>query len=346
MPIKIGKILIGVDYPPFIIAEMSGNHNQSLDRAIALVEAAANAGVQALKLQTYTADTMTIKGVFRIEDPNSPWDGRELYDLYVEGYTPWEWHEAIFRRARELNLEVFSTPFDITAVDFLESLDVPCYKISSFENSDWPLLEKVASTGKPIIMSTGASNLEEIATSVQFLRESGCKDLVLLKCTSTYPSSPESSNLITIPHMSKLFNCEVGLSDHTGGIGVAVASIALGARIIEKHFTLSRADGGVDSDFSMEPEEMSKLVIETQRAYLSLGEIQYDVQKSEQKSRFYKRSIYVSEDVKMGETIESHNVRVIRPSLGIAPKYYSKILGLTFSQNLEKGTPLQWYHFK
>jgi N-acetylneuraminate synthase len=248
---------------PFIIAEMSGNHNQSLDRALELVDAAARSGAHALKLQTYTADTITMRGALTIEDPNSLWAGQELYDLYQQAYTPWEWHESIFKRARELGMMAFSSPFDESAVDFLESLDVPLYKIASFENTHHPLLEKVARTGQPVIMSTGVSSFEDIAESVEVLKQAGCPEIILLKCTSTYPASPENTNLLTIPAMRERFQCEIGLSDHTMGIGVAVAAVGLGVRVIEKHFTLRRADGGVDSTFSMEPEELQALVTET-----------------------------------------------------------------------------------
>ena len=248
--IKIGSFAIGAHHKPFIIAEMSGNHNQSLDRAFDLVDAAANAGAHALKLQTYTADTITMKGAYTINDSNSLWNGKELHDLYKEAYTPWEWHKAIFDRAKSKSMIAFSSPFDETAVDFLEELNVPLYKIASFENTHHPLLIKVAKTGKPVIMSTGVSSVADIDESVRVLRNAGCKELILLKCTSTYPATPENTNLLTIPHLAQLHNCIVGLSDHTMGIGAAIASVALGARVIEKHFTLRRADGGVDSAFS------------------------------------------------------------------------------------------------
>lgn len=284
MEINIGNKKIGFHHKPFIIAEMSGNHNQSIDRAFAIVDAAAAAGADAIKLQTYTADTMTIKGAYQINDENSLWKGRELYDLYKEAYTPWEWHKVIFDRAKEKGILAFSSPFDESAVDFLEELNVPLYKVASFENTDWPLLKRIAKTGKPVIMSTGVSNLSDIDESVRILRQHGCKELVLLKCTSTYPATPENTNLLTIPHLQQLFNCIVGLSDHTMGIGASVAATALGARVIEKHFTLRRADGGVDSAFSLEPEELKALVIESERAFLALGKVQYGVQKQKKKA--------------------------------------------------------------
>jgi pseudaminic acid synthase len=340
--IKIGNFAIGTNHKPFIIAEMSGNHNQLLDRAFELVDAAANAGAHALKLQTYTADTITMKGAYTINDSNSLWNGMELHDLYKEAYTPWEWHKAIFDRAKSKGMLAFSSPFDETAVDFLEELNVPLYKIASFENTHHPLLIKVAKTGKPVIMSTGVSSVADIDESVRVLRNAGCKELILLKCTSTYPATPENTNLLTIPHLTQLYNCIVGLSDHTMGIGAAIASVALGARVIEKHFTLRRADGGVDSTFSMEPEEMKSLVIESERAFLSLGAIQYGVQKAETKSQFFKRSIYVAEEIKAGEKFTEKNIRIIRPGDGIEPKYFFKILGKTADKNYSKGTPLTW----
>ena len=326
---------------PFIIAEMSGNHNQSLQRAISIVEAAAKAGADAIKLQTYTADTMTLKGVEKIEDKNSLWYGEELYSLYEKAHTPWDWHKPIFDKAKELGIMAFSSPFDATAVDFLEELNAPIYKIASFENTDHPLLKKVASTGKPVIMSTGVSKLSDITESVEVLRENGCKDLTLLKCTSTYPATPDKTNIKTIPHLQKLFNCKVGLSYHTLGIGVAVASVALGATVIEKHFTLSRADGGVDSAFSLEPQELKALCEETKRAFLSLGEIQYGIQDVEKNSKIFKRSIYVSEDIKMGHAFTPTNIRVLRPGYGLEPKYYENLIGTKAKKDLKRGTPLQ-----
>jgi pseudaminic acid synthase len=342
--IRIGKHLVGLNHKPFVIAEMSGNHNQSLERAIKIIEVAAATGAQAVKLQTYTPDTMTLKGVIKIEDKDSLWYGRELYDLYNEAHTPWEWHAPLFKRAKELGLEVFSTPFDETAVDFLEELNVSVYKIASFENSDWPLLKKVAQTKKPVIMSTGAASIADISQAVEILRSNGCEDLVLLKCTSTYPATPENTNLLTLPHLRDLYGCLVGLSDHTLGIGVSIASVALGARVIEKHFTLDRSEGGVDSAFSMEPHEMKLLVEESERAFLALGKIQYGIQKAEQKSLIYKRSIYVAEDIKAGDLFTKKNVRVIRPGYGLPSKYYEVILGKTAKQELKRGTALTFDH--
>lgn len=343
--IKIRNRKIGKNYPPFIIAEMSGNHNQSLERALQIVEAAAKSGAHALKLQTYTADTMTINVEdegFYINSPDNLWNGSSLYKLYQQAYTPWEWHKPIFDRCKELGMIGFSTPFDETAVDFLESLDVPCYKISSFENNHLPLIKKVAQTGKPIILSTGMASIGELEEAVQTSRQNGCKDIILLKCTSSYPSTPEDSNILTIPHMRNLFNCEVGLSDHSLGLGVAVASVALGAIVIEKHFTLSRTDGGVDSVFSMEPDEMTALVLETERAWESLGEIKYGPTKEEKKSLLFRRSLYIAEDMIAGEIFTEKNLRIIRPGFGLPPKYYDIIIGRKVTKDVNKGTPISW----
>ena len=340
--IKIGDFSISESHPPFIIAEMSGNHNQSLDRALQIVEKAAESGAHAIKLQTYTADTMTMPGVFRIEDEKSLWNGRELYELYKEAYTPWEWHKQIFDHAKKLGLMAFSTPFDESAVDFLEDLGVQAYKIASFENTDLPLIKKVASKNKPVIISTGAANLSDIDLAVKTLRSNGCNEIILLKCTSTYPSTPDNTNILTIPHMSQLFNCQVGLSDHTMGIGVSVAAIALGARVIEKHFTLSREDGGVDSAFSIEPHELKNLVEETERAFLGLGKIQYGVQSSEKNSLNFKRSIFASKNINIGEPLTLENTRIIRPGIGLAPKYYDMILGKCTRLEIKAGQPILW----
>ncbi len=334
---------IGPAHPPFIIAELSGNHNGSLERGLAIIDAMAEAGAHAIKLQTYTAQTMTLRGAHRIEDENSLWYGRELFELYEQAYTPWEWHAPLFERARHHGMLAFSSPFDETAVDFLESLDVPAYKIASFENTDWPLLRRVAATGKPVIMSTGASTLAEVAEAVAILRAGGCRELTLLKCTSTYPASPENTNLRTLPHLAQLFSEGlVGLSDHTAGHGAAVAAVALGACVIEKHVTLRRADGGVDAAFSLEPAEVAALVTETHRAWLALGQIQYGVQPAEAKSRLFKRSLYVAQDIAVGEEFTPLNVRVVRPGDGLAPRYYDAVLGKTARQALRAGTPLTW----
>lgn len=336
---------IGPQQPPFIIAEMSGNHNQSLERALAIVEAAAKSGAHALKIQTYTADTMTLNienPDFKISDENSLWNGDTLYKLYQKAYTPWEWHKPIFDRARELGMIPFSTPFDETAVDFLEELGVSMYKIASFENNDIPLIKKVAQTGKPMIISTGMATVAELDETVRVAREAGCEKLVLLKCTSTYPATPENSNISTIPHMKDLFQTQVGLSDHTLGTGVAVASVALGATVIEKHFTLSREDGGVDSAFSIEPDEMASLVKETEYAWQAIGKITYGPTEAEKASLKFRRSIYVAKDIKMGERFTKENIKVIRPGYGLEPKYFEKVLNTVASKDLKAGTSLSF----
>jgi len=342
---QIAHRKIGKNEPPFVIAEMSGNHNHSLERALQIVEAAAKSGASALKIQTYTPDTMTIdlnEREFHISDANNLWAGRSLYDLYGEACTPWDWHKAIFDRARELDMIPFSSPFDDSAVDLLESLDAPCYKIASFENTDIQLVKRVAATGKPVIISTGMATAAELDETVRAARESGCKDLILLKCTSTYPATAENTNITTIPHMRELFDCEVGLSDHTMGVGVSVASVALGATVIEKHFTLSRADGGVDSAFSMEPDEMARLVIEANHAWQSLGQICYGPTEVEKKSVKFRRSLYIVTDLKSGDILTKENVRAIRPGLGLPTKYLDQVLGKTVKQDVARGTALNW----
>ena len=343
--INLGGRLVGSTHSPFIIAEMSGNHNQSLERALKIVEAAAKSGVHALKIQTYTADTMTLNvenSDFYINDSDSIWNGNSLYSLYQQAYTPWEWHKPIFEKCKELGIIPFSTPFDETAVDFLEGLGVPFYKIASFEISDIPLIKKVASTGKPMIVSTGLATVAEIEEAVRVAREAGCEDIILLKCTSSYPASPKNTNINTIPHLKELFQCQVGLSDHTLGIGVAVASVALGATVIEKHFTLNRSDGGVDSVFSIEPEEMELLVIETARAWQSLGEITYGPTNHEIPSKKYRRSLYITKDMKTGDVFTPENLQSIRPGFGLHPRYYENLLGKKISKDTKRGTPLTW----
>ena len=343
--IKIDGWTIGDDYPPFIVAEMSGNHNQSLERALEIVEAAAKSGAHAMKLQTYTADTMTLdisEGEFFISDPGSLWNGASLYELYKQAYTPWEWHKPIFDRCRELGMIGFSTPFDDTAVDFLESLGVSCYKIASFENYDIKLVRKAASTGKPMMIATGMATLAELDETVTAARDAGCREIILLKCTSSYPSSPADANILTIPHMRELFGTQVGLSDHTMGIGASIAAVAHGATVIEKHFTLSRADGGVDSAFSMEPHELRQLVDETITAWQSLGRVNYGATEKELVSRKYRRSLYVAADMLAGEAFTPENLRSIRPGLGLPTKYYDELLGKKVSKDVKKGTPAGW----
>jgi N-acetylneuraminate synthase len=343
--ITIENTKIGLGSKPFIIAEMSGNHNQSLERALEIVDAVARTGAHAIKLQTYTADTMTLdlkEREFFISDDKSPWKGQSLYDLYKIAHTPWDWHKPIFDHAKKLGLICFSTPFDETSVNFLEKLRSPAYKIASFENTDIPLIQRVASTGKPLIISTGMATLEELDESVNAARQSGCKDLILLKCTSTYPATPENSNLLTIPHLRERYKCEVGLSDHTLGIGVAVASVALGATVIEKHFTLRRADGGVDSAFSMEPAEMKELVEETARAWQSLGKAYIGPTEAEKSSITFRRSLYIVKDLKAGDVLTKENVRAIRPGLGLPPKHLNQILGKKIKCGVKMGTALAW----
>jgi N-acetylneuraminate synthase len=336
---------IGRDAPPLVIAEMSGNHNQSLERALAIVDAAAAAGAHALKIQTYTADSMTLdiaSGEFAINDPKSLWNGRTLYDLYKEAATPYDWHKPIFDRCREKGVICFSTPFDAHAVDFLESLGAPAYKIASFENIDLPLIAKAASTGKPLIISTGMATAAEIDEAVRAARDAGGRDIVLLKCTSTYPATPANTNITTIPNMRDAFGTEVGLSDHTMGVGVAVASVALGAVVIEKHFTLSRADGGVDSTFSLEPAEMASLVVETKRAWEALGRVSYGPTAAEKNSLQFRRSLYVVEDIKAGTKLTDKNVRAIRPGSGLPPKFIGQVIGRAVARDVKRGTPVSW----
>jgi pseudaminic acid synthase len=336
---------IGIGQPPYVVAEMSGNHNHSLERALEIVEAAAAAGASAIKLQTYTADTMTLdvdRGAFRIEDPASLWAGRTLYELYQQAYTPWEWHGPIFERARQLGLTAFSSPFDATAVDFLESLAAPAYKIASFENTDLPLIRRVAATGKPVIISVGMATRAEVDEAVQAARGAGCRDLILLKCTSAYPSEPESANLRTIAELRRLFGVEAGLSDHTMGIGVSVAAVALGATCIEKHFTLRRADGGVDSAFSMEPAELRQLVEECGRAARAVGDVTFGASEKERQSLLHRRSLYIVADMEPGEAFTAQNLRAIRPGDGLAPKHYEALVGRTVGRRIAKGTPASW----
>ena len=341
--LKIGPYTIGKEQPPFIIAEMSGNHNGSLDRALKIVDAAAAAGAHAIKLQTYTADTMTLNqsgGPFSITDEKSLWKGRTLYDLYKEAYTPWEWHEPIFKRAKEKGIICFSSPFDDSAVDLLERLGAPAYKIASFENQHHPLLSKVAKTGRPVILSTGLADEKIIEESIDVLKKNGCKEFALLKCTSAYPAKASDSHLATIPDMERKFQCPVGLSDHTKGINVALIAIAMGVCIIEKHFTLARKDGGVDAAFSLEPKELKLLVKESKRIRDTIGKVNYSLSDSEKNSLQFKRSIYAVKPIKKGELFSSKNIRIIRPGGGMEPKHYESIMGKTATRDLRIGTPL------
>ncbi len=343
--IKIGNRKVGNQHEPFVIAEMSANHRKSIDHALKVVDFAAAQGVDAIKIQTYKPDTMTLnldKKDFLINDEKSLWNGRSLYDLYQEAHTPWEWHEAIFARAKKNKIMYFSTPFDRTAVDFLETFDVPCYKIASFENNDLDLIQYVASKGKPLIISTGMATLSELEDIVLNARQAGCTELALLKCNSNYPADSSNANLLTIPNLKSLFNCEVGLSDHSMGIGVSIASVALGATIIEKHFTLSRSDGGVDSSFSMEPNEMRNLVSESKKAWNAIGSVKYGPTESEINSLAFKRSIYIVKNIKKGDVLTTENLRVIRPGYGLSPKFFKNVLGMRINKKVEEGTPLSW----
>jgi len=336
---------IAVTEAPFVIAELSGNHSQSINTAIEMIEQAAKSGVDAIKLQTYTADTMTLdceQEDFQILEGDNLWQGNSLHKLYQKAYTPWEWHQTLFEKARSLGLIAFSSPFDISAVDFLETLDVPCYKIASFENNDIPLIERIAKTGKPVIMSTGMASLTEISEAIDTLKENGCQQIVLLKCTSAYPASPAQANLKTINHLRQTFGCEVGISDHTLGIGVSLAGVALGASVIEKHFVLSRDDGGVDAVFSLEPNEFKLLVDESASAALSIGQVMYGGDSSEQNSKKYRRSIYISQDIPKGQYLTEDNIKIIRPGFGLAPKHYQQVIGQKVYKTVTKGTPLSW----
>ena len=340
----IGNRKIGINHPPFIIAEMSGNHNGSLQRALEIVDAAAECGADAIKLQTYTADSMTIdcdREDFKINDPNSLWNGRTLYSLYEEAHTPRDWHYEIFNRAKAKGILYLSSPFDLDSIDFLDNLNVCAFKIASFENNHIPLIQKAAKTGKPLIISTGMSSLSDIETAVSAAKKANCKDILLLKCTSSYPASPLDSNLKLISEYSKLFNTKVGLSDHTLGIGASLAGVALGAVAIEKHFTLDKKDGGVDSAFSLNPDELKILKKESITAWEAVGKIKFELSESEFKSMQFKRSIYVVEDIKKGEKFNENNIKIIRPGFGAHPKYYEKILGKHSNADFKRGTPLK-----
>lgn len=346
--VAIGEFVVG-QREPFIIAELSGNHQQDLKLALQMIDAAAKAGAHAIKLQTYTADSMTLNVAtddFLIQEQDSLWRGERLHALYAKAATPYEWHEALFNHAKALGLLAFSSPFDEAAVDFLDDLNVPCFKIASFELTDIPLITAAASKGKPLIMSTGMASLAEIEAAVKAANAAGCDDIILLKCTSTYPASPENTNLRTIPHMREAFGYQVGLSDHTAGIGAAIASVALGASVIEKHFVLDKSAGGVDAAFSIEPHELEALVTETKRAAQALGDITYGGSQAEEKSKQYRRSIYVAKPIKAGEKFTKENLRIVRPAFGLAPKHFDKVLGQTAKTLLEPGTPLRWKHME
>lgn len=340
---QINQSKITHDQPTYIIAEMSANHNHDFERAVRLIHAAKDAGADAIKLQTYTPDTITVnsdKPDFKIE--GTIWDGRNLYDLYGEAHTPWEWQPKLKAVADDLGIDLFSTPFDFTAVDFLEAMDVPAYKIASFEVVDIPLIRRVAQTGKPMIMSTGMATLAEIDEAVRTAREAGCRQLALLKCTSAYPAPPEEANLRTIPHLAEAFGVVAGLSDHTLGIQVPVAAVALGARIIEKHFTLARSDGGPDSAFSLEPDEFKQMVDAVRITEKALGQVHYGITEKDAGSRSLRRSLYVVKDVKAGEIFTQDNLRSIRPGYGLHTRYLDEVLGKPAAKDIERGTPLSW----
>ena len=330
---------------PLIIAELSGNHNQSLERALKLIEAAAACGVDAVKFQTYTADTITLnvaRDEFVVKNPSSVWNGRTLHGLYEEAHTPWAWHQPMIEKATSLGLAWLSSPFDFTAVDFLETLDAPAYKIASPEIVDLPLIRRCGETGKPLIISTGMADLSEIEAAVRSAREAGCPNVILLKCTTDYPASPENSGLRTIPHMAQTFGCQTGISDHTLGIGASIAATALGAVLIEKHLTLARADGGPDAHFSLEPEEFAQLVRECKNAKAALGDVRYGPVAAERNYIRGRRSLYATMDIQAGQVFTAENVRSIRPGFGLAPKHYETILGRRARRDVCLGTPLAW----
>ena len=341
---KIGNIPVGLGHPTVIIAELSGNHNRDYSQAVHLIHKAMKVGANVIKLQTYTPDTITIdtKNKYFRMGMGSIWAGRNLYDLYREAYTPWVWQPKLKKIANDLGMELFSSPFDPTSVDFLEDMRVPAYKIASFEIVDIPLIKKVAQTGKPIIMSTGMATLAEIEEAVTTARENGCDELALLKCTSSYPASPDQMNLMTIPHMAEAFNLPVGLSDHTLGIAVPVTAVALGACIIEKHFTLSRSVPGPDSAFSLEPNEFKAMVDAIRTAERALGKVNYIPTEKEKGSRLNRRSLFVTMDIKKGEVFTHNNVRSIRPGYGLHTRYLSDLLGRKAVKDISRGTPMAW----
>jgi N-acetylneuraminate synthase len=343
--IKIGGRVIRNGGDPFVIAEMSGNHNQSLDTALQILQAAADAGADAVKLQTYTADTITLDvrtGPFVITDEYSPWVGRKLYDLYEEAHTPWDWHKPLFDRAKELGILAFSTPFDFTAVDFLESLDVPAYKVASFEMVDLPLIEKIAATGKPMIMSTGMASLAEICEAVDAARGAGAKEIALLKCSNAYPAQPQEMNLRTIQHLAEAFQVPTGLSDHTLGSAVPVTAVALGASVIEKHLALSRSLPGPDVAFSLEPHEFGEMVAAVRMAQEAIGQVDYGVSARELASRKHRRSLFACRDIVAGEEFTPENVRSVRPADGLPPKHLHSLMGRQAKRDIKAGTPMNW----
>ncbi|MFK5986847.1 MAG: pseudaminic acid synthase [Pseudomonadota bacterium] len=343
--IIINNVEIGENCKPYIVAELSGNHQQDYQLAEQMIEAAAIAGVDAIKLQTYTADTMTLdcqSSDFIISETDSLWHGDNLHQLYQKAATPWEWHEALFKKSQSLGMCAFSSPFDASAVDFLETLDVPCYKIASFENNDLPLIKKVAQTGKPIIISTGMATKAEIQAAITTIEQQNNFQIIILKCTSNYPANALDSNLITIKDMQAEFNYPIGLSDHSIGNTVALASVALGACLLEKHFVLDKNAGGVDAEFSIDAKELASLVKESKKVFNAVGKVVYGGTENEQLSKKYRRSIYISEDAKMGDILTNENIKIVRPGFGLEPKHFSDVLGKKLKQSVTKGTALSW----
>ena len=346
---KIDKRIISANHPPFIIAELSANHNNSIKRTLKLIDEAKRAGADAVKIQTYTADSMTLNSQskdFLINDKKSLWNGQYLYQLYKKGSMPLEWHKEIFAMAKKKKILCFSTPFDETAVDFLNKFKVPAFKIASFENNHFPLIKKIIDKKKPIIISLGLTKIEDINDILKIFKKKHYNNFAFLKCTSSYPALASDSNLLTIADLKKKFNVEVGLSDHTPGIGAAVASVVYGASIIEKHFTLDKKSGGLDDSFSIEPDELNNLVIETRRAWESKGKIYYGISKSEKKSLMFKRSIYSCKDIKKGEKFSKNNLIIVRPGYGILPKYFEEMIGKKALKNIDEAKPIKKNYYK
>lgn len=344
--IKIANSIISENSPAYVVAEMSANHNMDFNRAKEIIKAAKESGADAIKIQTYTPDTITIDSDMPAFRTNGIWEGRTLYELYGKAYTPWEWQSELQEYAKELDIDFFSSPFDLTAVDFLEAMDVPAYKVASFEINDIPFIRKIAKLGKPIIMSTGIAYLEDIDLAVRTCRDAGNDNIILLKCISSYPAPYDEMNLKVIPNMKETFGCLCGLSDHSMGTEISVAAVALGAKVIEKHFTLRRSDGGEDSQFSMEPAEFEQMVNQIRNVEKALGHVSYDLNKGQIESRIYSRSLFVVQDIKKGETITADNVRSIRPGIGMHTKYWDEILGKKARCDVKKGTPMDWKYIE
>ena len=342
--IKIGRHIISNDSPTYMVAEMSANHNMDFKRDKGIIKAAKESGADAIKIQTYTPDTITIDSDMPAFRTNGIWKGETLYELYKKAYTPWEWQEELRDYANELEIDFFSSPFDLTAVDFLEGLEVPAYKVASFEINDIPFIRKIARTQKPIIISTGIAHIEDIDLALRTCKEEKNDNVILLKCISSYPAPYENMNLNVIPNMQQTFDCVCGLSDHSMGTEIPVAAVALGARVIEKHFTLSRQDGGEDSLFSMEPQEFKEMVKQIRNVEKALGKVTYELNQSQLESRIYSRSLFVVKDIKQGEKFTEDNVKSIRPGIGMHTKHWNEVLGRTARCNIKKGTPMQWQY--